>query len=506
MPHTLIRRSLAALFAASLMTGAASAEDRALLVGVNSYPFLLENGQKANKDLRGPVPDSRNMAAFLQDTLGFRPEQIRVLNDADAKREDILANFQSWLIEGTGPGDRAFFYFSGHGLSAEDKTGDEEDGLDEMIAPHDVSGDLAQGELSNVITDDEISGLLTRLQGRAVTLISDSCFSGTISRSIPSADDPPRQFGAARTLSPRGPLNVRLTEDQRRHNKTESRLLAVLPPDGGNGSSQIVWTAASASQLAWDRPDGKGGIFTSAFIDAASGAGDRNRDGKTTAAEILDFTRGASEKYCASNNECLKFGLTPTLEAAPADRLQLPLFGTPVAAEAPAAPQPAVVADDLLAHGNDFGLDLAIEPGTDLDYGQELKIRITSEAGGRLFLFDQSAGGDLVQIFPNARAQDAGKDGRLRRGATLTIPDESYGLAFTATERGAGALLAVVVEGDIGISDLVSADKGFDIVKAPQAFVIRLGERLRQPKLDAAEDVPNGRYRWSYARLDYMVK
>src|SRR5690606_15671705 len=87
-------------------------------------------------------------------------------------------------VNGTEPGDRVYFYFSGHGLQVKDQNGDEEDGLDEALSTYDIAA--ADSDWTNVILDDEIDEMLARLKDRAVSIVIDACHSGTISRSLSS--------------------------------------------------------------------------------------------------------------------------------------------------------------------------------------------------------------------------------------------------------------------------------------------------------------------------------
>ena len=57
------------------------------------------------------------------------------------------------------PDSRALFYFAGHGYYREDEDGDEPDGVDEALVPHDarfVSDGSGPAGMENLIIDDEI--------------------------------------------------------------------------------------------------------------------------------------------------------------------------------------------------------------------------------------------------------------------------------------------------------------------------------------------------------------
>jgi hypothetical protein len=148
---------------------------QALLVGINRYPNM---GPKAQ--LRGCVNDVRAMAEVLGARFGFRDDELLLLEDGAATREAILAALDG-LAAGAAKDGLVVVHYSGHGSRMQDREGDEPDGWDETIVPCD-SG--RPPHPNRDITDDEIYlrllaiGRLTRY----VTLIFDSCFSGTIAR------------------------------------------------------------------------------------------------------------------------------------------------------------------------------------------------------------------------------------------------------------------------------------------------------------------------------------
>ena len=128
-------------------------------------------------NLRGCVNDALTMAKIATDHAGFPKDGVRLLCDRRATTAIIRERLQ-WLVEGTGPGSRLLFHYSGHGSQIRDRNGDEiEDHLDEIICPHDLDWD-------DPITDDEFSALIIGHVGPEVhvTVILDCCHSGTGTR------------------------------------------------------------------------------------------------------------------------------------------------------------------------------------------------------------------------------------------------------------------------------------------------------------------------------------
>ena len=457
-----------------------------------------------------------------------------MLTDADATRENILASFNEWLIDGSAPGDRVVFYFSGHGFQLVDESGDEpDDPFDEGLAPHNVTGDLADGRLDNIVIDDEIGELVEKLQGREVWIVVDACFSGTITRSAGVTGDGRSGNVRARTLTPRGPVRastrsiVSSSSDIATH-KVKSRLLQIVPDNvekSEKEGSLFAWTATTSAQLAYESSDIGGGVFTLAFVEGLKDkAADFDNDGKVTAAELLTFVRKRSDEFCQSEPMCRDgAGLTPEV-TAPKEQftavLAPQLFTnlnsqagtgaagaeTDAASATVSADTPVDTATGLFSHDNDFPIEVSILPGDHIAHGHEVTIKVSSAETGYLVLFDQSPDGSLRQIFPNEYSGRHAKDGLIHAGSTVFLPDPSYGFAFEATDKGKSALIALVIDDQIDFGNVLTEHPEFDIIADSKGFLSEIAEILLKPKVTPDPDKPNGRHRWSFATLDYLVE
>jgi len=173
---------------------------RALLIGINEYKA------PSVPTLGGSVNDVELMKATLIGKFDFLPENVLVLRDAEATRNQILKTIREHLIGPARPNDIVLLHFSGHGSQMIDVSGDELDGLDETIVPY----DSRQGDVFD-ISDDEINGLLSELTRKTpnVVLILDSCHSGSASRAAltgntvrqipPDTRQPPKPESFARS-------------------------------------------------------------------------------------------------------------------------------------------------------------------------------------------------------------------------------------------------------------------------------------------------------------------
>jgi hypothetical protein len=164
--------------------------NRAFCVGINDYPI-------EGADLRGCVNDADGWASLLMDHFDFAKGDIAMLNDSEATKKNMLAGLKD-LLAGARSGDVLVFTNSSHGSYIPDTSGDEKDRYDEVICPYDIR--------DNPLVDDELRELFAGVpRGVRLTVISDSCHSGNVTRVIPSEILPGLRFAddrRPRFLSP----------------------------------------------------------------------------------------------------------------------------------------------------------------------------------------------------------------------------------------------------------------------------------------------------------------
>ncbi|MCM0080561.1 caspase family protein [Geomonas sp. Red32] len=207
--------------------------DHAVVVGIEHYRGGLPNSDYSNND-------AQLVKGYLL-ALGFEERNIDTLTDERATLADIRASVERKLKNRITRESRVFFYYSGHG------------------APDPVSGEgyivPFDGDPSYLAdTGYPLSRLydsLGRLNAAEVTVVLDSCFSGT----------------GGRGLLAKGvrPLVVKSSA-------------AAIP------SNVAVLTSTSGVQISTTHQDGKHGLFTWYFLKAIS-------EGKKNLAEIYQFVR-----------------------------------------------------------------------------------------------------------------------------------------------------------------------------------------------------------------------
>jgi metacaspase-1 len=148
---------------------------KALCVGTNHYDI-------PGAELRGCVRDAQDWAALFIDHYDFPRANVRLLTDQQATKRQTFDALKS-LLAGSTKGDTLVYTNSSHGTYDADISQDEPDRYDEAICPYDVRESL--------LTDDELRDLFAGIpKGVKATIISDSCFSGTVSRVVVAENFP----------------------------------------------------------------------------------------------------------------------------------------------------------------------------------------------------------------------------------------------------------------------------------------------------------------------------
>ena len=439
-----------AILALAALSGATQASQKAVLIGINTYPHF-----PPKKQLKGPRYDALKMKAFLQEQWGLADSDILVLLDTDATKEAILDALYNWLPEHSRPGDRVIVYFSGHGTQVRDYSGDEADGMDEAFSPSDAG--RSAGDDDELI-DDEIARAFARLGGREILLIADSCNSGTLSRSAGYDTPGGRSDHRERYIEPS------FTPDYLPDFRAEEPLSREV-------GAHLTLSAAMPHQWAWE--SSATGIFTAYLLEALSGLrADANGNGTVTSAEVINYIKPKTEAYCETNPRCSYMGFTPNMD---------PKNGAFVLASAETAPDPGFIDDvtDILPEVESHTIKIDIHPSNRHRVGDKVRFSLTSVSDGYLTLLDVTSAGDLVLLFPTKEDIDLGKAGRIRANSPLLVPDDTYGFEFFAQPpTGKGQLLAIVTHDRIDLASFLTSSTELEPIANPLAYVRSLSQRL----------------------------
>jgi len=211
----------------------------AIIIGISNYKTL-PKAEFANDD-------ARIFYDYAIRALGVKPENIKLLVDADAEEVEIIKAFKTWLPSRVRSTTDVYVFYSGHGLPTQDGQG-------LYLLPLRADRDFIS---RTAIQFQEINADLQAAKPKSVTIFMDACYSG--------------QTRSGETLI----ANARPVAL-----KAEKKLF----PD-----SFTVISASQADQIASSSPDLKHGIFSYYLMKGMEGDADANRDGKITLGEMQAY-------------------------------------------------------------------------------------------------------------------------------------------------------------------------------------------------------------------------
>ncbi len=263
-----------------------------VVIGISDYAEV--------RDLQYAAADAASVARWLLDA-GVEQDHLRLLLDREGPQNDLdglvarratLVNVRDalgWLRRVAEPGDLVLIHFSGHGFQGPDDDGDEKDGVDEFFVLWDTV-DAAKEDTA--LRDDEFGAALDRIESQHVVVFFDGCYSGGLSRSLPSSARP-------------------LTDKQ--------DLFSDFSLEG-----RLVFSASAESQDAFESDELKHGIFSYYLLEGLRGTADANEDDRVTAWELFEYVasrvpeRAKSERNAKQQPQLLGEGEVRVLLAAAA--------------------------------------------------------------------------------------------------------------------------------------------------------------------------------------------
>ncbi|MCF3641120.1 caspase family protein [Rhizobium sp. TRM95111] len=240
-----------------------AAETYALVVGVDQYPH--------DVSLEGAAADAEDVFAAMR-SAGFT--HVVKFTDAEARKDAIR---RAWLdyVGKAQTGDTIIFTYAGHGAQMPELVaGDEEDGLDEFLQLPGFDRNRISETSSEIIVDNELNSWFAEAENKGVHVlfVSDSCFSGGMSRAV---------RGRMR-LAPA--VTVKLEAPSKE--AVEGAKLSEI------GFKQVTVLAASLESQPTPEViiDGRPrGALSWSFARAVEGSGDRDANGLITRIELEDY-------------------------------------------------------------------------------------------------------------------------------------------------------------------------------------------------------------------------
>lgn len=226
---------------------------RSIHIGLNALDARAYRGNEGR--LRSCERDASAMEALCR-AQGLAPCTILT---AEATRERVLGELAQAAAAST-LGDLVVITYAGHGASFEDRSRGEDDRRDEAWCLYD-----------GCLLDDEIHAALLRFApGVRVFVVSDSCFSGTVTRIPGDADDPQRAPSTPRVIDAQSRdrrLRRDLADAVYRANRAtyEARKASVAEAQSREPAASVLSLGACQdSQTAQELPEH--GLFTSALL------------------------------------------------------------------------------------------------------------------------------------------------------------------------------------------------------------------------------------------------
>lgn len=216
----------------------------------------------------GPLRGCENDARAMQEIAAARGFTSQLLLGPDATRPNLLAAMARAAAE-LAADDLLLLTYSGHGASLSDRNGDEPDGRDEAWCLHD-----------GLLIDDEIHHRLCMFAaGVRVLVVSDSCFSGSVTR------DDQTTTTTARVRRPAAVRNGSAAIPDRRAPGARIRAVLRANPDEYAARKAAVATTQALEPAA--------GIILLAACEDLQTAHDGERHGLFTEALLATWNEGA---------------------------------------------------------------------------------------------------------------------------------------------------------------------------------------------------------------------
>lgn len=211
----------------------------AVVIGIDDYARWPK--------LRHAVADARGMGELLVRRYGFRQENVHVLLNGEATRENIMALVGGKLADErlVSREDRVLFFFAGHGATRRLANGRDLG----YIVPVDAAADRFQGQ---AISMSELQDLVDGIPAKHVLFLMDSCYSG-----------------------------LALTRGGGASERSASYVREL-----GRRSARQMLTAGGADEQVADGGPGGHSIFTWTLLQGLEGKADANGDGYITATEL----------------------------------------------------------------------------------------------------------------------------------------------------------------------------------------------------------------------------
>lgn len=386
----------------------ARATRHALIVAVGDY---LSPAVPQLKGIGYDVDSATKMAVAMQ----VPPENITILRDHEATAERVEQEIAA-LNERTQPGDRVFFYFSGHGSRWYDVRA-KDNGCVEALLPAD----------SHPLTNERLAMLLKPISDKADKLFVfyDACHSGGIVGKPMALTRSLMAPGGARLTPKFSPAGV--AEACARPANIRTRSLTGEAMRSGSLPQNIVQISSSRPEEISFDDEGGGGLATQAWRDCMLGDGkDLDNSGAVSVNEIaacaqskIDQRFAGSQQYSTQHLTLGgNTGFVPGWFASAFEQASV------LTVAPPASAAPGAAFTDVLAQ-RDPRRKVALNSQSNLlRIGKDaLDVSVTSSHDGYVYLvLLGSDNSSYYMLFPN----DKDRANAIKAGETLKLPRPNW--------------------------------------------------------------------------------
>ena len=226
----------------------------AIVIGVQNYKNLPHASYAIN--------DANQFKEHAVRYLGIKPENVKLLTDANANRADLLLAFKYWLPAHINAGKTdVYIYFSGHGLSQEQVK-------QQYFLPFDVNTDLLE---ETAINQNNLFKQISQAGAKSVVVFLDTCFSGT------------NRVGQTLVQNQRA-VNMKLNAD-------------ALP------AGFSVLSAASNQQVAYGDDSLQHGVFTFFLLKGISGEQVGQQSRPMNLGQLAEYVTLKTRQFTLNNNK-----------------------------------------------------------------------------------------------------------------------------------------------------------------------------------------------------------
>lgn len=228
------------------------AKGYSLLIGVKEVDPIHYQGWK------GLLAQPENDASSVKEKIQKYGFETKLLLTRQATRENVINGIKK-AADKLDTGDLFFLYYSGHGGQVPDLAGKEEDGLNETWCLYD-------GQL----IDDELYYLWSEFTpGVRIFVISDSCHSGTMTKTIMPEEETrfPEESPRNRLLSKNLPdyYIQKVFDNNKKFYEEIYEMLAALPEKDIN-VSVVLMSSSQDDQSSYAFLNDKHSLFTSCLL------------------------------------------------------------------------------------------------------------------------------------------------------------------------------------------------------------------------------------------------